>query len=252
MVPFVGCASQACIEFETAQRLAAQQNKDLLVFYESWASTECGEMKSRLQSPRVRQELADAVVCTLEESYEPNQRFMAQYDVDRYPALILIHRDATYHHMIGIQNEDQLVSFLSSAEPPGRPPMINPQIPRRFDYQWQADHEYASNLAKSQQRPVFIFFKSVVNADCNDMLFNDLNRADVAAHFSHTVNCMLDWGYPPNRQLMQQYGVTHVPAVVIVQPDGRYLVREGRLSAAELVGFVRQAGAMPDAAATRR
>ena len=53
----------------------------------------------------------------------------------------------------------------------------------------------------------------------------------------------LDWGYPPNRRFMIQYGVTNVPALVIVKPDGTHHTRQGRMTPAQVISFVRGAKA---------
>ncbi len=238
-----GCGPPFIAEFETAQRLAAQQDKELLVYYQSWIVAECGKMKKAIESPRVQHKLADRVLCILDESYEPYQRLVAQYGVDHYPALILIHRDGTYHQHSGALSADAIINFIETARAPGRRPIINPQIPRRIDYRWQADYEHAFKLAEQQNRPVFIFYKSVISADCNEMLFNVLNRPDVAVHFNDTVNCLLDWYYPPNRRLMARYGVTNVPGIVIVNPDGTHHARQGRMTAPQVISFVRGAKA---------
>ncbi len=74
-------------------------------------------------------------------------------------------------------------------------------------------------------------------------MLGTLDRPDVARLFDDTVNCLLDWGYPPNRQLMSQYGVTDVPAIVIVNPDGTHHARQGRMTAAQVISFVRSAKA---------
>ena len=154
--------------------------------------------------------------------------------------MILVHRDGTYHQRTGVMSAEGITNFLKTAAPPGQQPMINPQIPREIDYDWEADYERAFEIAEQQHRPVFIFYKSVVSADANEM-FGTLDRPDVAELFDDTVNCLLDWGYAPNRRFMTQYGVTNVPALVIVNPDGTHHARQGRMTAAQVISFVRTA-----------
>ena len=237
-----GCNSPVLVNFSRAERLAKQQQKKLFVYYESWLSTDCGEMKRQIQSGRVQQLLTNKIVCILEESYEPNVRYVAQYGVQRYPAVILIHSDGTYHQRSGVMSAEGIANFLETARSPGAQPRINPQIPREIDYEWEADYERAFEIAQQQHRPVFIFYKSVVSADANELL-GTLDRPDVAELFDDTVNCLLDWGYPPNRRLMTRYGVTNVPAIVIVNPDGTHHARQGRMTAAQVISFVRTAKA---------
>ncbi|MCH8879882.1 MAG: thioredoxin family protein [Planctomycetes bacterium] len=240
LVAMCGCNSPVLVNFSRAERLGKQQRKELFVYYESWLSIDCGEMKRQIQSLPVQQLLADKIVCILEESYEPNVRYVAQYGVHRYPAVILVHRDGTYHQRTGVMSAEGITNFLKTAAPPGQQPMINPQIPREIDYDWEADYERAFEIAEQQHRPVFIFYKSVVSADANEM-FGTLDRPDVAELFDDTVNCLLDWGYAPNRRFMTQYGVTNVPALVIVNPDGTHHARQGRMTAAQVISFVRTA-----------
>jgi len=237
-----GCNSPVLVNFSRAERLGKQQQKKLFLYYESWLSADCGEMKRQIQSSMVQQLLADKIVCFLEESYEPNVRYVAQYGVHRYPAVILIHADGTYHQRTGVMSAEGIADFIATATPPGRQPMINPQIPREIDYGWEADYERAFEIAAQQHRPVFIFYKSVVSTDANEML-GTLDRPDVAELFDDTVNCLLDWGYPPNRRFMIQYGVTNVPAIVIVNPNGTHHARQGRMTAAQVISFVRSAKA---------
>ena len=238
--------------FESAGRLASQQNKELLVFYESWLSPECSEMKLALDSAGVRSLLGDKIYCVLDESYEPNQRVVAQYGISRFPSLILIHRDGTYHQHQGAMGAGAIAQFIDASKPPGRRPRINPQIPRTVDYRWEADYERAFARAEQQNRSVFIFYKSVISADSNEMLASVLNRSDVAGLFDNSINCLLDWGYPPNRRLMVRYGVTNVPGIVIVNPDGTYHARQGRMTAAQIISFARGAIAQGRNAPTGR
>ena len=240
-----GCGPPMIADFDTALRVAAQQDKELFIYYQSWLSPDCGQMQDCVRSPSVQQALSNKIACILDESYEPYQRVVAQYDVDRYPAVILIHRDGTYHRRIGLLNEQQILNFLEISQPPGRPPLINPQIPRQVDLQWQADYEAAFELAREQGRRVFIFYKSVISVESTDMLFNVFQTPAVAAHFDGTVNCLLDWGYPPNRDLMARYGINDVPAVVMVNPNGTYHAYKGRMTAAQLISFVRRSRTTP-------
>jgi hypothetical protein len=245
MVATLSCACRPNMitHFDSAQRQAAQQDRDLFIYYESWQSPECGEIKSLIESPRMQRELAGKVVCDLDEIWEPNRRFVAQYGVQRYPAVILVHRDGTYHCHIGGVNEEQLISFLEHAKPPGRSPNIDLHIPRKIDYLWEGDLANALREAEEQRRGLFVFYKSVISADCNEMLFNVFNRPDVSVHFDDTINCMLDWAYPPNREYVAQLGIANVPGIILIRSDGTYHAQEGRMTVGQLLSFIRRAKA---------
>lgn len=235
-----GCGPQLVHDFESGERLAAQQQKDLFVYYKSWLSADCGEMQHRLQDPRVRAQLSDKVFCILDEGYEPNRRFASQYGLDGYPGVIVVHRDGTYHSRSGKMAVAQILSFINSSVAPGEPPRVNPQLPRTVEYEWITSSTVAFRLAREQGRRMFIFYKSVISPECNEVIWNVLNRPDVAEQFKDSVNCRLDWGYAPNRKLMAQYGVTDVPGFLIINADGSYRARQGRLSAEELISFARR------------
>ena len=197
-----GCTVPVIDDFDVAERMAAQERKPLFVFYKSWRSVECGQMQNDLGRPAVQTALFDKIVCILDRDWEPNRRFVAQYGVDRYPAVILIHPDKTYHARPRRLSVEQLVHFLQTAAPPGQRPRLNPQIPRRIAYQWQVQYPVAVRLARDQNRRLFIFYKSVISPESTDVLLNVLNRPDVASYFNDTVNCRLDWAHPPNRRLV--------------------------------------------------
>ncbi|MCG3137327.1 MAG: hypothetical protein HJJLKODD_01171 [Phycisphaerae bacterium] len=230
--------------FDEAERLAAQQNKELVILYKSWLDEASGRMQRDLQyNSSLQPLLTNRIVCILEQGYEPNQRFVAQFDIASFPTLIVRHTDGTFHAQSGSLSNEQMVAFLSSAQPPGRPIRVNAQIPRNVDYQWQVQYDVALPLARQQNRLMFIFYKAVFNPQSNEVLWNVLNRPEVAEEFEAMVNCRLDWGYAPNRQTMTRFGISDVPGFVILHPDGRFLARQGLVTAEQLISFAKQAKA---------
>ncbi len=239
LVVLGGCGVTAVEDFTTAERLAAQQKKERFIFYKSALAPESGQMQADLERSDVQQKLADKVYCILVDLYEPNQRFMAQYGVSRAPAVVLIHTDGTYQAHQGPMTEAGVIAFLDVSHAPGLPPRLDAQIPHAVDYQWEGQYSQAAQKAKSSNRRVFIFYKAALNPDCNEILANVLSRQDVARCFLDSVNCLLDWGHAPNRTLMESFGVTNVPAFVIINPDGTYRTLRGMVTAEQLIGFSR-------------
>lgn len=242
MLPaLTGCAPNIVGDFSTAERLAVQHNKPLVVYYTSWLSAECGAMRAALDSSEVRRKLGDKVVCYLDESYEPNRRFVAQFGVERYPALIVVRPDGTFHSRVGRMAPGEIAAFIEQSRAPGQPAQVNPQLPRRIDYHWEGDYQRALQRAQAEGRRVFVFYKSVLSPESNDVLVNVLNRPEVAAEFHDTINCLLDWGHPPNRRFMARFGITDVPGFLLIAPDGTHHARQGRLNAEQMVSFIREA-----------
>ena len=70
-----------------------------------------------LAQPEVSPLINGMILCSLVSEYNPNQRYVAQYGVQRAPAVILVHRDGTYHTRTGPMSTDQIVQFLANDIP---------------------------------------------------------------------------------------------------------------------------------------
>ncbi|MBN1488447.1 MAG: thioredoxin family protein [Phycisphaerae bacterium] len=94
-------------------------------------------------------------------------------------------------------------------------------------YNWEGDIQRAEQRAQAEKKPLFIFYKSWLDATSNRMLNDVLQKPDVTALFQRSVNCILDDSYGPNKKYMAALGISRTPAVLIRNPDGPDSKREG-------------------------
>ena len=233
-----GCAPVWHLEYGEAETIARTAEQPMVVFYKAPFDVQSSQLQTVLEQPAMAPLLKGAVRCMLTTEFPPDRKYVAQYGVLRAPAVILIHRDGTYHAYQGPPSQDTLTTFFAQAKPPGAKPDLNPQIPRAIDYRWEGIYEDAVSKAQRQNRELFIVYKWWLSAESTDLLNICLTRPEVARHFTETVNCLLDMDYLPNRTHMRQYGVTKVPSVVLVHRDGTYHAHSGEMTAEQLIRFV--------------
>lgn len=232
-----GCGPAWMDSYNLAEQVARSRDTDIVYFYKDHLDPQSGQMAERLEDPRVKSLLAGKVKCVLVTVFEPNAKFVAQYDVSSAPALIVVHPDQTYQAREGLMSAEQIVEFLHSAATSGEKPELNPQVPREYQYQWIGIYEDALERARRQNRELLIVYKWWLSAESTELL-RRLSKPEVARHVHEMVHCLLDWDYVPNRRHMASYGVQKVPAMVIIHQDGTYHAKEGLPEIADIVRFI--------------
>ncbi len=236
-----GCGPQWHFDFESAERQARNQHRPILILYKDPLDVKSSQLQDLLEKAPASTLLRDKVLCMLVTEFPPNRRYVAQYGVLQPPALVLIHPDGTYHARNGPATLQQVEGFFAGAQPPGAQPSINPQIPRSIDYSWEGIYEDAVERARQQNRELLIVYKWWLSADSTELITVFESRPEVARHFADTVNCLLDMDYQPNQRHVRAYGVTEVPAVILVHRDGTYHAHAGPMTADQIVRFVSSA-----------
>lgn len=239
----VGCGPSAAgwwLSYDDAQRAAQARQQTLLVFYKDPFDPDSGRMESVLESPALRAQTRTMVRCMLLTEFEPNRRFVAQYRQDRAPALIVIHPDGTYHARGGGLSPDETARFLQSAVPPGSKPILNPALPRTYEYRWINVYEDAVQDARRKNRKLLIVYKWWLSPESNELI-RRIDQPEVARHFVDAVHCILDWDHIPNRQHAARYGVDKLPALILVQQDGTYDALVGLHEISRIVRFAAEA-----------
>lgn len=223
-------------DFDKAERHVAESNKELLILYVSGRRGGESFMKAAMDSESLMAAVKDKVRCVLARSYEPDRRYVAQYGVDRSPAVILVHRDGTYHARTGLIAPDEIEAFLASAKPPGTRATYNAQIPRRAHYRWQDTIEPALSQASSEGKPLFIVYHRKISRDWM-RLKKLLHRHEVCSRLTNLIHCRI--GLPGFRREMAitPFGALHLPAMVIVTPDGQHAVLELPTSPESVIQF---------------
>ncbi len=251
-----GCAPVWHYEFEVAENITRAQEKEMLVFFKDSLDIHSSKMEKVLENPLVKAQFANRVLCKLVSDFPPHRRYVAQYEVLQPPALILIHVDGTFHRYSGLPDPEQVQQFLASSKAPGIAPTANPQIARNIDYRWEGVYKNAVAKAERMNRKLFVVYKWWLSPESTELLSVLLNRPEVARHFAETVNCLLDMDYLPNRSHVRRYGITDVPAVILIDRDGTYHAHSGPMTADQLIRFaVRSAntpGKKPSSAFTDR
>ncbi len=229
--------------YEEALATARRQNRELLIVYKWWLSAESNDLLTILHSrPEVARHFSETVNCLLDQDYAPNRLHARRYGVATVPAMILVHRDGTYHAHSGPMSADQIVRFVAAAKGPGRTPGIDraQRLQARTDYHWYTDFSRAQAHARHRGANLFVFFSSLYSDQSNRMA-RLLEQPEVAALFSDTINCRLDFSVSANRRIMARCRVRRTPAFLLIRSDGTYHARTGAVTADTLSDLVRAA-----------
>jgi hypothetical protein len=184
----------------------------------------------------VRKLTRQYVRCELFKSYEPNRRYLAQFGVERAPALVVVHADGTYHALTGLMSPVDIVRFLEESSGPGAQPVRNPYISRRVEYNWHRSAESAYAAAEETGKPVLFVFHRWMSRDWS-RLRKLLNRPEVYSHFSEMVHCRLSSLAPSAKREAERLEVSRWPALVIVHRDGSHYPLELPTSCEQIVRF---------------
>jgi len=212
----------------------------MLLFFRAVDQSRPDPTLDALRSTPLKQQTAQYVLCSLYRSYEPDRRYVAQYGVDRAPALIVMHGDGTYHARTGVTSAAQISEFLAAAQPPGAAPVLNPYIPRETNYVWHSSLESAEAAAQQKGQSILIVFDRWWSRE-RRTLEKLLERREVYSRFADMVHCRPGSILGLDDQSMARFGVMNLPALVVVHPDGSHHVLELPTSYESIVRFADRA-----------
>lgn len=224
--------------YDEGLRQARREERDLLVFYKDPLDVRSGRMRDVLEDGGVLPLVNGRVRCQLVPSYAPDRAFVSQYGIDDAPALILIHPDGTFHALAGEHDAAAVRAFLESSQAPGAHPNRNPRLPQGASLEYFNSFDRAVEKAQNQNRRLVIVYKWWLQGESTELI-RRFSRPDVARYFADSVNCILDWDYALNRAFVARYGVSHFPAMVIVDPNGQYRTLTGVPSVDQIIRFAR-------------
>ncbi|GIK16141.1 MAG: hypothetical protein BroJett003_11050 [Planctomycetota bacterium] len=227
-------------DYVVAEQRQAESGEPIFIFYKDHLDPLSGRVDQALRDGDVKSALAGTIACKLVKDYAPDRAYVAQYGVDRAPAIILIHPDGTYHAHLGAINAAGILAFLERAKPPGERPRQDAYIPRPFDPKWHSTLDRATEAANQQGKPTLIVFKWWLGAD-DWKLMRAFDAPEVQRVVEGCVLCRLDYDYLPNRNHLRTFGLTRTPAVVVRKTDGSYRTLEGLVPPDDLVRFLRDA-----------
>lgn len=212
-------------DYDAAEARMGESGGDMLIFFRSVDQGRPDPMFEALRSAPLKQQTAQYVRCSLYRSYEPDRRYAAQYGVERAPALIVVHRDGTYHALEGVASAEKISEFLAAAQPPGAVPDLNPHIPRETNYAWHSSLESAEAAAQKAGQSILVVFDRWWSRD-RRKLEKLLERREVHSRFTGMVHCRPRSILGNGDESMARFGIVNVPALVIVRPDGTSHVLE--------------------------
>jgi len=223
-------------DYQTAERLARQSGTGILILYTNIDLTRDDPVREAVKTAAARGNAKDYVRCVLFQNNEPDRRYVAQYGVDRCPAVIAVHPDGTYHARAGAMSVEQAEGFFAGATPPGSTPKVNPYIPREPSYAWGHDLESAERTAGASGRPLLVVLDRWMTRDWRK-LRSMLERREVYTRFADMVHCRPGSLWSSAGSAAARFGVRNMPAVVIVEPDGSFHVLELPSSYETIVRF---------------
>lgn len=250
LILFPGCASQMdrmsqwisrgwIGDYDTAERQSQETDRPILYHYLNPRGANHQALKKIWTDGQLEPALEKYVCCRLYSSYEPDRRYVAQFGVTKPPALIIWHRDGTYHAAEGAITRDELLAFLVRAQSPGDQPTINPLIPRQPDYHWLISLEAAkAEKATHGKSQLIVYFRSMTQ-DWSQLkkLFAQREVWRALRGWTHVRIGVMPWnGKSYDTKL---FGQLRLPAIIAVQPDGRYGVLERPDSSLRIAWFLR-------------
>jgi hypothetical protein len=229
-------------DYDTAEARVRESGRERLIYYHPTDQGLHDPTFDALRSGPLRQQTAPFVLCSLFRSYERDRRYAAQFGVERAPALIVVHRDGTYHARTGEMSAPQIAEFLAAAEAPGTPPVVNPHIPREPNYVWYGSLESAETAARKTGQSILIVLDRWWPGD-RRKLKKLLEHREVYSRFADMVHCRPGSIWGPADKSITRFGVVNLPALVILHPDGAHQVLELPTSYEAVVRFADRARA---------
>jgi len=212
--------------YEEGVAAANESGQGFLVFYRTTNVGVPDPMHDAVQTALRGEEGSKLVRCFVFASHEPDRRFVRQYGVQRAPALIVIHPDGTFHATEGPRSADQVAQFLENAQPPGATPTPDALLPREVTYDWHYSFESAQSAAAKSEQAIFVVLDRWMTRDWLK-LGPMLDCRDVHSRVADMVHCRPNAGvWSGVDEVRKRFGVTNLPAVVVVRPGGSYQALE--------------------------
>ncbi|MCB9849707.1 MAG: hypothetical protein H6817_03290 [Phycisphaerales bacterium] len=222
--------------YETAVDRAQRLNRNLLIVYKWWLDEDSTKLIARMSRPEVAAQCTNTVNCVLDWDFIPNRGHVAQYGVQEYPAIIIVHRDGTSDVLQGLAPVDRIIGFLDNALGNGTAASAtNVQLSSaKPGWRWSTEPEFAANRARDGRTGLFMFFHSATQDESvRAMRLLQSNSADTL--LADTVRCSVDAAQFPDQ--LAAYNVDVLPACVGVRPDGTSIARQGNITFDDLTAI---------------
>jgi len=235
-------------DYDTAEARVRDGGQPLLIYFKSDRAPSRDPIRTALDQPMLPRRIDRYVRCTLFRSYEPDRRYVAQFGVERAPALIVVHPDGSYHATSGHLEASGIASFLAGAAPPGRVAAYDPHIPRRPREDWLESLDVAEQVVRATDRPLLVVYARRFCSDWGRMR-RLLDRAELVHRLTELVRCRIEVGTPFTDATITPFGALKLPAMVLARPDGTFDTLEMPTSLESVARFVDRS-TNPSASAT--
>ncbi|MFQ5495568.1 MAG: hypothetical protein ACE5EX_09325 [Phycisphaerae bacterium] len=223
-------------DYEAAERGVRETGRESLILFRDDRPGAVEPMRDLLMSEEFGTLPERHVCCTLLRSHEPDRRYVAQFGVDRAPALILVHRDGTYHARTGRMSAEQIRAFLKSAVPPGATPKLSRYIPRRARYQWRTSLDQAEAEAQRTGQALLIVYYRPLSRDWHS-ISKALAPHPTVLRLSELIAVRVGISGFSNGPVATRFGALPLPSLVILRPDGVFDVLEMPQSSETIARF---------------
>lgn len=236
MAPIRWAGDDWMADYDTSEAHMRESSRPLLIVFKNNRRGQTENMEELLRSDSFEGLTDGFVKCVLLRSYEPDRRYVAQFGVQRAPALIIVHTDGTYHARTGTMTAQEMRSFLADARPPGEQPALNPYIPRQPRYTWYDSLDEAEVAARQTGRSMVVLFYRRLSGDWS-RFEKLLERREVYTRLADMVHCRIGVVELWDRSYERRFGKMHLPAMVIVAPDGSQQILENPASYEAIARF---------------
>ncbi len=222
--------------YQEAETRASEHETGMIFCYRDTAPNRPDQMIEAARDAIANDVKSDYVGSVLTKSYARDRKYVAQFGVDRSPALVVFHPDGTYHAHVGFLDARGVQDFLASATPPGNSPIWNAFLHREPRYNWQQSTEQAETIASESNRSMLIVYHRPWSDDFQ-RLDRMLKNPAVFRRFSKMVHVRSGSAWSIASTAETKYGTLQLPALVIVEPSQNYRVLEGPSSYEAMIRF---------------
>lgn len=211
--------------YQEAETRASQLGTGMVICYRDTPTNRPDSMVQATRDVVADDVKSEYVGGILSKSHAWDRKYVAQFGVDRSPAIIVLHPDGTYHAHVGFLDPSGVQDFLASATPPGNAPHWNTFLHRNPQYTWQPSMELAEKIATDSNRSMFILYHRPW-ADDLQRLDRMLKNPAVYRRLAKMVHFRSGAPWTFENEIDTEFGKLKLPAVVLVQPNNDFRVLE--------------------------
>lgn len=231
-------------DYDLAERQRAHSGEPVLFLFKDGRLERDRPMVRALRDPAVKPLIDPYIKCLLSHEYEPDRRFARQFGVERAPALIVVDGEGLYRSCTGPMTAEEVRAFLTDEDAARRVAVRDAHLHHEVRYDWTSDLAEAEARSQATGRPILVAIYNQFSGEF-EALAAILEEPPVFRRFRLHIHCKMGvlWGSHSTERA--RFGVSDLPALVVVEPDGTSRVLEKPLSARAVVRFARASVVRP-------